>query len=109
MSNLIVGDVSRELIRTLRPLVAKIRRRDRALADQLIRAASSISLNIFEADYSDPGNKRSRLFTASGSANETRGALFLATDWNYLTVDEAKPAEALLDRVIAMLWKLTHQ
>jgi four helix bundle protein len=98
-----VGDVSRELVRALRPLVAKIRRRDRALADQLVRAASSVSLNIFEADYSDPGNKRSRLFTASGSANET-----LATDWNYLTADEAKPVEALLDRVIAMLWKLTH-
>jgi four helix bundle protein len=76
---LIVGDVSRELIRALRPLAAKIRRRDRALADQLVRAASSIALNIFEAGYSDGGNKRSRLFTASGSANETRGALFLAT------------------------------
>ena len=75
MGNLIVGEVSLELVEALQPLVSRIKRQDRSLADQLVRAASSISLNIAEADYSDPGNKRSRLFTAAGSANEVRAAV----------------------------------
>ena len=49
MGNLIVGEVSFELIAALRPLVPRIKRQDRALADQLTRAASSIALNVAEA------------------------------------------------------------
>ena len=41
----------------LQPLVARLRHRDKSLADQLTRAASSIALNIAESGYSDPGNK----------------------------------------------------
>jgi four helix bundle protein len=44
-----VAQVSIELIQLLRPLVERIRRRDRSLADQLVRAANSIALNIAEA------------------------------------------------------------
>jgi len=109
VGNLIVGDVSLELVEALQPLVLRIKRQDRSLADQLVRAASSITLNICEADYSDPGNKRARLFTAAGSANEVRGAVALAVRWKYVARDDASAAEQLLDRVIAMLWKLTHR
>ena len=70
-----VEELAIELIEALQPLVARIKARDRALADQLMRAASSVALNIGEANYSDPGNRRSRLFTAAGSAAETRLAL----------------------------------
>jgi four helix bundle protein len=42
------------LIETLRPLVPRIKQRDKSLADQLTRAASSIALNIGEAELSDP-------------------------------------------------------
>jgi four helix bundle protein len=71
----IAESVSLELVQALRPLVLRIKRCDRSLADQLTRAASSITLNIAEANYSDPGNRKSRFFTAAGSANETRAAL----------------------------------
>ncbi len=108
MGNLIVGEVSFQLIAALRPLVPRIKRHDRALADQLRRAASSVALNVAEADYSDPGNKRARLFTVAGSANETRAALRVAVDWGYCEVVEAAAARGLLDRIIAMLWRLTH-
>jgi four helix bundle protein len=108
MGNLIVGEVSFQLIAALRPLVPRIKRQDRSLADQLTRAASSVALNVAEADYSDPGNKRSRLFTAAGSANETRAALRVAVEWGYCAAGEAAPARELLDRIIAMLWKLTR-
>ncbi len=75
MGNLVVGEISLQLIEALRPIAARVKRKDRSLADQLVRAASSVALNIAEADYSDAGNKRARLFTAAGSANETRAAL----------------------------------
>jgi four helix bundle protein len=96
------------LIELLRPLVARIKARDRALADQLARAASSVALNIGESNYSDPGNRRARLFTAAGSASETRLGLRVAVAWGYCRAEDAREARALLERVIAMLWKLTH-
>jgi four helix bundle protein len=67
-----VADLSIELVEALVPLMSRIKQRDKALADQLSRAASSIALNIGEAEFSDPGNRRARLFTAAGSAGETR-------------------------------------
>jgi hypothetical protein len=44
MANLIIGQTSFELIGALRPLMARIKKQDRALADQLARSASSIAL-----------------------------------------------------------------
>ena len=103
-----VATVSIELIQLLCPLVERIRRRDRSLADQLIRAANSIALNVAEADYSQGGNVCARFHSAAGSASETRMALRVAVAWGYVTPQDAEDAERHLDRVIAMLWKLTH-
>ena len=103
-----VEELAYELIAAVGPLVPQIKRQDRALADQLTRAASSIALNIAESAYSDPCNRRARLFTAAGSANETRAVLRVATTWRYCTVEATAPAQALLDHVLAILWKLTH-
>ena len=103
-----VERVSYELITTFRPLLPRIQRRDRALAVQLTRAASSISLNVSEGNYSDPGNRRARFFSAAGSANETRAALRVAMAWGYLTGSDAEASLMLLDRLLAMLWKLSR-
>ena len=104
-----VAELSFQVIELLRPLMPRIRQRDRSLADQLVRAASSVALNIAEADHSDPGSQRARFFTAAGSANETLVALRLATSWGYLSASESEAPAALLRRVIAMLWKLTRR
>ncbi len=104
-----VQEYAYEVIAELQPLVARIKRHDRSLADQLTRAASSIALNIAESNYSDPGNQRARLFTAAGSANETRAALRVAVAWTYLAPAEASSALELLDRVVRILWRLTHR
>jgi hypothetical protein len=69
------------------------------VADQLVRAASRVALNIAEAEYSNPGNKRARFFTAAGSANESLAALRVAVAWGYFREDEA---EGLVRRVLAM-------
>lgn len=103
-----VEEFSVELITALRPLIPRIKRHDRSLADQLVRAASSIALNIGEGQHSDPGNRKARFYSAAGSANETRTALRVAAAWGYFPATEAAPAAALLDRIVAMLWKLTR-
>jgi four helix bundle protein len=48
-----VAALSFEAIEALRPLAARTRRQDRSLADQLVRAASSVALNIAEGDASE--------------------------------------------------------
>ncbi|MDH3727424.1 MAG: four helix bundle protein [Myxococcales bacterium] len=72
---------ARRVVREVAPLLQVIRSRDKALADQLKRAAQSVVLNIAEARGSDAGNARSRFATACGSAKEVRAALHIASDW----------------------------
>ncbi len=103
-----VEELSLELIEALVPLMPRIKQRDKALEDQLRRAASSIGLNCAEAAFSDPGNRRARLFTAAGSAGETQHALRQAVAWRIVTPGEAERATALARRIVAMLWKMTR-
>ena len=100
--------IALEAIAALRPLMPLIRRSGRSLADQLARAASSVVLNLAEGACSDPGNRRARYFSAAGSANEARAALRVAVTWGYFSEALAAEAEQLLDRVVAMVWRLTH-
>src|SRR4051812_41283084 len=108
MTTLIVADLSIQLIESLRPLMPRIKARDKNLEDQIRRAASSIALNIGEGEYSDPGNRRARYFTAAGSAGETLAAVRVAVAWGIVAKSEGDAAVALLKRIIAMLWKLTR-
>ena len=103
-----VQGLALEAVAALRPLMPLIRRSDRSLADQLRRSASSVVLNLAEGARSDPGNKRARYFSAAGSANEARAVLKVAVTWGYVAESRAEEAEQLLDRVVAMLWRLTH-
>jgi four helix bundle protein len=103
-----VAELSFEMIGALSPIVPKVQRRDRSLADQLKRAASSVALNIAEGELLDAGNKRARFFTAAGSANESLAALRIAVAWGYLSAADGERAAGLLKRIIQMLWKLTH-
>jgi len=103
-----LNELALELIEALRPLVPRIKQRDKSLADQITRSASSIALNLGEAQLSDPGNRRARLFTAAGSAGETLTALRVATAWGYFAARDAEAAAQLLRRIIAILWKLTR-
>lgn len=103
-----VHRIALQAIAELRPLMPRIRKHDRDLANQLRRAASSFALNIGEGAYSDPGTAKARFHTAAGSANETRTALSIAIAWGYVTEAQADAAMKLIDRVVAMLWRLTH-
>jgi hypothetical protein len=46
---------------------------------------------------------------ASGSAEEVKAALQVAQAWGYVDGDALNEALALNDRVLAMLWRLTHR
>ena len=105
---LIVAQLSIDIVAALRPLVPRVRRHDKSLADQLVRAASSVALNIAEGEHSDPGNRKARFYSAAGSANETLAALKVAVAWGYFAEKEADVAAGMLRRVIGMLWKMTR-
>jgi four helix bundle protein len=103
---LIAYDVSVQLITALRPLVRMIEQRDRDLADQLRRAATSVLLNLGEGRKFNNGNRRKHYEIAQGSANEVKAALDAAAAWGW--VDAGDELRALLDRLLALLWRLTH-
>ena len=103
---LVAYEVAKSLIPKLAPIVAKIERSDRALAEQLRSAASSVSLNLGEGARSLKGNKPKHYAIAHGSAGEVRAALDTAIGWGY--IDQPRDALAVLDRLLALLWGLTH-
>ena len=97
---------ARKVVRELAPLLRVVRGQDRALADQLKRAAQSVVLNIAEARGSDAGNAKARFSTACGSAKEVRAALNVATDWGYIESRMAAHLDERLDEVCAITWCL---
>jgi len=102
----IAHDVSLELIRELRTLLPAIQRFDRDLASQLRTAATSVTLNLSEGQRSGGGNQRRHYEIAHGSANEVKGALAVAEAWGW--IESSAKVGAILDRLLALLWRLTH-
>ncbi|MGH2897114.1 MAG: four helix bundle protein [Solirubrobacteraceae bacterium] len=100
--------MSLSALELLVPLEARIRQRRKSLADEIGRAAESIALNTSEANQR-AGLDRADLFRrAAGSASELTTALRIAHARGYITAQDHAAVEAPLDRVRAMLWRLTH-
>ena len=101
-------DVALDMIRSLRDPLAAITERDPALAQQLRRAAASVPLNLSEGRRRQ-GRDRLHLWrVAAGSADEVVACLRVAEAWSHVDSASIAPALALCDRVLAMLWRLTH-
>jgi four helix bundle protein len=98
-----VYDLALELIRACRPLIERVARRDRSLAEQLRRAVQSAALNLREGNRRVGGDRLHSFRIAAGSADEVVGALEVAEAFGYLARADVEPALALADRVLAML------
>ncbi len=101
-------DVAMEMATALRPALEALARRDRSLADQLRRSASSVVLNLAEGARRAGKDRLHFYRIAAGSAAETRSGLGLAGAWGYVDPTSLQQVKILLDRVLAMLWRLTH-
>ena len=101
-------EVALEFIRSLAGPLAVLERRDPDLARQLRRAAASVSLNLSEGKRRT-GKDRIHLWrVAAGSADEVAASLRVAEAFGYVESDATTPSLALCDRMLAMLWRLTH-
>ncbi len=101
-------EMSLAVLDQLTSLEAKIRQRRKSLADEIGRAAESIALNVSEA-RERAGLDRPDLFRrAAGSASELTTALRMALARGYITTADYAAVDTPLDRVRAMLWRLTH-
>jgi four helix bundle protein len=101
-------EMSLTVLEQLAPMEPKIRQRRKSLADEIGRAAESVALNVSEARQR-AGLDRADLFRrAAGSASELTTALRIARARGYITAAEFGSIDSTLDRVRAMLWRLTH-
>jgi len=101
-------DVALELVRSLREPLSAVAERDPSLAQQLRRAAASVPLNLAEGRRRS-GRDRIHLWrVAAGSADEVVASLRVAEAWGAVEAAAIAPALGLCDRVLAMLWRLTH-
>jgi four helix bundle protein len=73
-----------ELVRSLRPFVRELERRDPDLARQCKRALSSAPLNVAEGSYSRGKNRAARYHTALGSLREVLACFEVAAALGYV-------------------------
>ena len=101
-------DLALDLIRSLRPAAQRLRSRDAALCRQLRSAASSVALNLGEGSGRLGQDRRHHFSIALGSALEVRTILRVALAWGDVDPVLTREPLALLERVLAMLWRLAR-
>ena len=78
----------------------------RSLCDQMIRATTSVPLNLAEGSGRRGKDRRYHFSVAYGSAQEASSALELLASTGTVSAEQAELMLALLDRVKAMTWRL---
>ena len=105
---LVAETVSLDIVRSVCPLVARVRRHDADLARQLRRAVNSIGLNVSEGERRVGRDSIHHYNIAAGSAKEAQRCLLNAEAWGYLSAEESAEALRHLDRELGLLWGLSH-
>ena len=101
-------DCALELVRVLRPVFDRLERVDRKLLDQARRAVQSVALNLAEGRGRAGRDRTQHWRIAFGSAEELEVALRVADAFGYLGALELGQADRLLDKLHAMLWRMTR-
>jgi four helix bundle protein len=93
-----------QIIRSLRPVVDQLKTYDANAADQVVRAATSITHNVAEGSRRSGKDQKRFYRMAAGSAQEVMAALDTAEAWGWnVTIGDAR---ALIDRELALLFGL---
>ena len=100
------SELAVEAVRAIRPVLDRLSERDTALRNQLLSAAQSVVLNLDEGSWKTGRDRLNRFRIAAGSAAEVRGALRVSEALGYVSLEDVSPALALLDHVLAILWKI---
>ena len=101
-------ELSIDTIRSLHPSLEILRVRDPDLFRQVRRAASSVALNISEGNRRAGKDRLHHFRVAAGSADELQTGLRVAAAWGDLREPSIAEPLRLLDRLLGMLWGLTH-
>jgi four helix bundle protein len=100
--------ITLDLIRSLRPIAATLHSRNPALEDQLVRAATSIALNLGEGIRRTGRDKKRAYRIAAAEAQEVKSALEVACAWGHLDDAALEPVRALADRVARITYGLAR-
>ena len=101
-------ELSLDIVRRLRPVVRILRHHNADLARQIVKAASSASLNIPEGNRREGKDRKYHFRVAAGSTDEARGVLLTSIAWNFLKEAQTEVVLDKLDHLLAILWKLTR-
>jgi four helix bundle protein len=89
-------------------MTARLPGRFHSLADQAVRASTSVALNLAEGSRHIGKSKLHHYRIAYGSAEEASSAIRILQAAGQLPAQQAGTALGMLDHVRAICWKLTH-
>jgi len=101
-------DLARDAAVLVIRLVRKAPPKLRSLTDQAVRAVTSVPLNLAEGAGRCGRDRAHHWRIAYGSALEARTALELLVATGSVDAEAAAIADAALDRVAAMAWRLVN-
>lgn len=108
-NNLVAYTVALEAATATLALVGKIPAPYKSLADQLVRAASSVPANLAEGHGRIGRARLNHWRIAYGSAKEVEVFLRLLISTGSIDQHKAEIAAQLFDRVRALTWRLIHR
>jgi len=100
--------IALELIKALRPVIDKVGRSSKKEAEQMQDAANSIARNLAEGRRRRGKDRRYHWDVAAGSADEVMTSMRISLANGWLEDADVTDTMALDDRVLAMIWRLTH-
>src|SRR5882672_6292504 len=101
-------EVAIQLVGEVKKVIAVVSPVDRSLADQMTRSLSSIALNVGEGARRMRGDRLHLWRIADGSAKELQVAIRVAVAWGHAEPALVEPSLKLLDRELAMLWRMAR-
>ena len=102
------GNVAEQFVGSLRTIIETVADRDVTHGSQLRRAAISAALNPAEGGRRTGRDRTHHFRIAAGSCAEAMSAVRIASALGWIDAADAAPAEALADRLRAMLWRLSN-